>query len=139
MQIESWAKIYQEEAINLQKICMRYLHDEETAQDIVQDTFIKAIENEESIKHGDKRKSWLRKVAVNETFQRLKKLNKIPIMNIEQVDELQSEEEEEMLTHERKIIEKANLSKQDILQTLNSIVISQKNRFHSVCYRRLFT
>lgn len=130
MQIESWAKIYQEEAINLQKICMRYLHDEETAQDIVQDTFVKAIENEESIKHGDKRKSWLRKVVVNETFQRLKKLNKIPIMNIEQVDELQSEEEEEeILTHERKIIEKANLSKQDILQTLNSIVISQKTVF----------
>lgn len=130
MQIENWAKIYQEEAVNLQKICMRYLHDEETAQDIVQDTFVKAIENEDSIKQVDKRKSWLRKVAVNETFQRLKKLNKIPIVNMDHVNELQSEEEEEeVLTQERKIIEKANLSKQDILQTLNDIVISQKTVF----------
>lgn len=47
------------------KICYLYLHDTEMAKDAVQETFLKAYLHLDSLRDGNKEKSWLVRIAVN--------------------------------------------------------------------------
>ena len=47
------------------RICYLYLHDTEQAKDVVQETFLKAFLNLDSLRDENKEKSWLIRIAVN--------------------------------------------------------------------------
>lgn len=56
----------------LLRLCYLYLKDYQLAEDIVQDTFIKAIKNYDSFKHESSEKTWLTRIAINNCKNALK-------------------------------------------------------------------
>jgi RNA polymerase sigma factor (sigma-70 family) len=68
----NWNIIYKENSPKLLGICRRYVSDLATAEDIVQDSFLKAIENQHQLKIENAMFSWLKQIVVNNTLQHLK-------------------------------------------------------------------
>lgn len=86
----NWHKIYTQLSPKLLGICRRYIKDLATAEDIVQDSFIVAIQKENSLKNKDLVNCWLSRIVVNNAINHLKNENKISFSstnNFEFVDE----------------------------------------------------
>ena len=49
----------------LLKLCYAYLHDEESAKDAVQETFVKAYRNLDGFRSDASEKTWLTRIAIN--------------------------------------------------------------------------
>lgn len=60
--IENMVSLYQ---LPLLRLCIMYLHDEELAKDVVQETFIKAYRNLDGFRGEASEKTWLTRIAVN--------------------------------------------------------------------------
>ncbi|WP_240665604.1 RNA polymerase sigma factor [Lutibacter sp. HS1-25] len=63
-------------------VCMRLVGSKEDAEDILQDSFVKAFKNLHSFRYESTFGSWLKKIVVNKSINFLK-LKKIPITAIE--------------------------------------------------------
>ena len=55
----------------------RLMNDHSLAQDVLQDTFIKAYQNIEKFKHESQLYTWLYRIATNEALQQLNKMKKM--------------------------------------------------------------
>ncbi|WP_165852305.1 RNA polymerase sigma factor [Chryseobacterium pennae] len=71
-----WQKIYSTHSPKLLGICRRYIQDLHTAEDILQDSFIAAIQNIHQLKDEKMLFAWLKKIVVNNALQYLRKSNK---------------------------------------------------------------
>lgn len=71
-----WQKIYSAYSPKLLGICRRYVLDLQTAEDILQDSFIAAIQNIHQLKDEKVLFAWLKKIVVNNALQYLRKNNK---------------------------------------------------------------
>jgi len=58
---------------NIFRIAQHITHNEEDAQDVVQDAFLKAYQNLEQFQGNSKFSTWLVRIAVNESLMRLRK------------------------------------------------------------------
>ena len=57
-------------------VAISILNDEYFAEEVVQDAFMKVFKGLKSFKRKSKFKTWFYRIVVNESFQRLKKINK---------------------------------------------------------------
>jgi len=66
-QRERWAlkKIYEDHYDYLYPVCLRYAYNEEAAEDILHEGFIKIFKNISKYKAGTSLKSWMRRIMVN--------------------------------------------------------------------------
>lgn len=71
-----WQKIYSEYSPKLLGICRRYIQDTPAAEDILQDSFITAIQNVHQLKDEKMLFAWLKKIVVNNALQHLRKSSK---------------------------------------------------------------
>ncbi|GAB0157333.1 hypothetical protein CHRYSEOSP005_26060 [Chryseobacterium sp. Alg-005] len=71
-----WKQIYNEYSPKLLGICRRYIQDIQTAEDIVQDSFIMAIQNSHQLREEKAVHAWLKKIVVNNALQYLRKSHK---------------------------------------------------------------
>ncbi|OCA79071.1 hypothetical protein BBH99_06755 [Chryseobacterium contaminans] len=71
-----WQKIYRMHSPKLLGICRRYIQDIHTAEDILQDSFITAIQNIHQLKDEKMLFAWLKKIVINNALQYLRKSNK---------------------------------------------------------------
>lgn len=55
----------------------RFVIDHEAAQDVLQDTFIKAYQNFNQFKQGSQLYTWLYRIATNEALQQINKMKKM--------------------------------------------------------------
>lgn len=69
----NWNIIYKENSPKLLGICRRYVSDLATAEDLLQDSFLKAIENQHQLKIENALFNWLKKIVINNALQYLKK------------------------------------------------------------------
>ena len=58
-------RMVREHQLSLLKLCFAYLHDEELAKDAVQETFIKAYRNLDTLREDASEKTWLTRIAIN--------------------------------------------------------------------------
>ncbi|GAA4158400.1 hypothetical protein GCM10022217_19560 [Chryseobacterium ginsenosidimutans] len=79
----NWQKIYSESSPKLLGICRRYIPDIYTAEDIVQDSFIAAIQNNHQLKDEKALFGWLKKIVVNNALMYLRKHSKDVFVNTE--------------------------------------------------------
>lgn len=80
-------KIYSEYFTDIYKYALSLCHNETVAEDIAQETFIKAIENINFFKGGCTLKVWLCQIAKNTYFSYYKKSKKIVGQNTELPDD----------------------------------------------------
>jgi len=78
-----WQKIYQENSPKLLGICRRYIQDLQTAEDILQDSFIAAIQNNHQLNDEKALFAWLKKIVVNNALMYLRKHSKEVFVNTE--------------------------------------------------------
>lgn len=71
-----WKQIYNEYSPKLLGICRRYIQDIQTAEDIVQDSFMMAIQNSHQLREEKAVHAWLKKIVVNNALQYLRKSHK---------------------------------------------------------------
>lgn len=69
----NWNMIYKENSPKLLGICRRYVSDLATAEDILQESFLKAIENQHKLKEECALFGWLKKIVINNALQYLRK------------------------------------------------------------------
>lgn len=72
----NWQKIYLDHSPKLLGICRRYISDLQNAEDIVQDSFITAIQKNHQLKDEKAIFGWLKKIVVNNALQFIRKTTK---------------------------------------------------------------
>jgi RNA polymerase sigma-70 factor (ECF subfamily) len=80
-------------------VCVQLLKDKMLAEELAQDTFLKAYRNISSYRGESKFSTWLYKIAYNSCLSELRK-NKIPIVDLEIINYGQSENNGEKLLME---------------------------------------
>ncbi len=68
-----WQKIYSSYSPKLLGICRRYIQDIYTAEDIIQDSFITAIQKNHQLNDEKALFAWLKKIVVNNALQHIRK------------------------------------------------------------------
>jgi RNA polymerase sigma-70 factor, ECF subfamily len=71
--LEAFSELVRRYDRNIFRIAQHITHNEEDAQDVVQDAFLKAYQNLEQFQGNSKFYTWLVRIAVNEALMRLRK------------------------------------------------------------------
>jgi RNA polymerase sigma factor (sigma-70 family) len=131
MQENNWHEIYVTLSPKLLGVCRRYINDIATAEDIVQDAFIVAIQKEGELKNKEALNGWLCRIVINRAINYLKtkqKLNFSSLTNLEYIEE----------TNEMNIIEldkksallASDFSNKELLEAIDSLSENHKSVFN---------
>lgn len=131
MQETNWHEIYVTLSPKLMGVCRRYINDIATAEDIVQDAFIVAIQKEGELKNKEALNGWLCRIVINRAINYLKtkqKINFTSATNFEFVDE----------TNEMNIIEldkksallSSDFGHKELLEAIDSLSENHKSVFN---------
>src|SRR5690348_18457309 len=71
--LEAFSELVRRYDRNIFRIAQHITHNEEDAQDVVQDAFLKAYQNLEQFQENSKFYTWLVRIAVNESLMKLRK------------------------------------------------------------------
>jgi RNA polymerase sigma-70 factor (ECF subfamily) len=71
--LEAFSELVRRYDRNIFRIAQHITHNEDDAQDVVQDAFLKAYQNLEQFQGNSKFYTWLVRIAVNEALMRLRK------------------------------------------------------------------
>lgn len=91
-------------------ICLRYCKDQDDAQDILQDSFIKIFKNLNQFKHEGSFEGWMKRIVVNTSIEFYRKQ-----MNMISYEDQYTEEEMPIINDEITLDQTALL---DLIQTL---------------------
>lgn len=81
-----WNHIYRKHHAGLQQVCARYVGPGVAAEDVVQETFLRAMAGYHTYQGKGPLEAWLRRIAVNTALMHLRKRKRNP------EESLQSEE-----------------------------------------------
>lgn len=128
----NWQKIYRDNSPILLGICRRYIQDVSTAEDIVQDSFITAIQKNHQLKDEKTLLAWLKKIVVNNALQYLRKSSKEVFLTSE-ISEL-SDTSPEMIassvTDETNHILAYHFTREELLKSIDSLPPHHKSVFN---------
>jgi len=68
---------YKTLAPRMMAVCMRYAHDKDEAQDILQEGFIKAFKNRHNYRGDGSLEGWLRRIMVHSAISRYRKMKPV--------------------------------------------------------------
>ena len=131
MQETNWHEIYKTLSPKLLGICRRYIKDLASAEDIVQDAFIVAIQKERDLKNKNALNGWLSKIVINRAINHLKnnqKINFTSAANFEFIDETT---EMNFIELDRKsTLLATDFSHNDLLEAIDSLSENHKSVFN---------
>lgn len=115
----NWDTLYKKEAPKLIGVCRRYVGNISAAEDIVQDSFLSAIEKADQFKGNGSIEAWIYRIVVNSALQYLKsnKIVQVPIDKFSDLVGQGANSEDDRST--RKTIEDAGFSQEDLLAALD--------------------
>jgi RNA polymerase sigma factor (sigma-70 family) len=131
MQETNWHEIYSKLSPKLLGVCRRYIKDIATAEDIVQDAFIVAIQKEQELKNKDALNGWLRKIVVHRAINYLKneqKINFTSTTNFECADE--TNEINIMELDKKSVLLASDFSHKELLEAIDSLSENHKSVFN---------
>jgi len=131
MQHNNWHDIYTQLSPQLLGICRRYIKDLSTAEDIVHDSFIVAIQKEDNLKNKASINGWLCKIVINRTINYLKNEKKIKYSNadnLEFVDDTTMTNTVEL--NKRSAILASDFGQEDLLEAIDSLSENHKSVFN---------
>lgn len=80
------SELYQRTYNGVYRTVKSMIKDEDTALDITQDAFVKAIESLDQVHEPEKFQSWINQIAANKSRDYLKKKKPIPFVSLENED-----------------------------------------------------
>jgi len=126
-----WNEIYIKTSPKLLGICRRYIKDIATAEDIIQDSFIVAIQKESTLKNADALNGWLSRIVVNMAIHHLKEVKKINFSTQQDYEIVDSTTV--MNTYEidtKSMLLASDLEKSDILEAIDQLPEHHKSVFN---------
>lgn len=132
MQNLNWQKIYLDHSPKLLGICRRYIPDLQNAEDIVQDSFITAIQKNHQLKDEKAIFGWLKKIVVNNALQFIRKASKdafiatenseIPDNTLTEITTSAMDEKKHILTYD--------FTREELLKSIDSLPSHHKSVFN---------
>jgi len=127
----NWNEIYTKTSPKLLGICRRYIKDIATAEDIIQDSFIVAIQKEQTLKDQNALNGWLSRIVINMAIHHLKEVKKINFsthQDYEIVDSTSVMNTSE--TDTKSMLLASDLEKNDILEAIDQLPEHHKSVFN---------
>lgn len=125
----NWNIIYKENSPKLLGICRRYVQDLATAEDILQDSFLKAIQNQHQLKVENALFSWLKKIVINNALLHLRKNKDFQLLEISAEFAEEEEEEEEENIEESNFLSH-HFSREEMLASIDLLPSHHKAVFN---------
>jgi len=118
-----WKQMYDRHAGMLRGVCLRYVGELATAEDLVQETFLAAMEKHHTYRGRGTFSGWLRKIAVNQALMYLRHGKRHPMetMDAEQAGRIPSPAVEEPSATPKAIIERAAFTEAELLGYLQQL------------------
>jgi len=126
----NWSEIYKKESGKLLAILRRYVYDIQIAEDILHESFIKAMESVDSYKSIGAFEAWLKQITIYSALDYLRKNKKQTFLDIEDVNIAEESSENHTNPNSKSIIRNASFSKSDLLEVIDSLPIQQKTIFN---------
>ena len=127
----NWNKTYTSISPKLLGICRRYIKDIATAEDIVQESFIVAIQKENTLKEINAVNGWLSKIVVNMALHHLRNVKKIKYSQSENYEFIDETQLMNTLEFDKKaILLASDLDKDDILEAIDQLPEHHKAVFN---------
>lgn len=133
MESINWDELYIANASKLKGVCRRYVGDASIAEDLVQETFITAMDKIHTFKSMGAVEGWIRKIAVNKALLFLReRRSDIPF---DDWDKVLSKKDEETVMGQRRskiraVIERASFSSTKLLSILDRLPEHHKTVFN---------
>lgn len=126
-----WSHIYKNESGRLLGILRRYVSEIETAEDILHESFIKAMQSAHSFKNKGAFDAWLRQITINTALDYIRKNKELSFTNTEEVQI--AEEQEPLQQHSQSakdIILNASFSRDELLEIIDQLSANHKTVFN---------
>lgn len=126
----NWQNIYSAYSPKLLGICRRYIQDIHTAEDIIQDSFITAIQKNHQLKDENAIFAWLKKIVVNNALQHLRSSNAHTFITTEpsEIPDTPSAMEHHLLEEKNAFI--YDFTHQELLSSIDSLPPHHKSVFN---------
>ncbi|GEN76486.1 RNA polymerase sigma factor [Chryseobacterium hagamense] len=126
----NWQHIYQDYSPKLLGICRRYIQDIYTAEDIVQDSFITAIQKNDQLNDEKALLAWLKKIVVNNALQHIRKHSKESFVAAESSEIQDPYSEMDHSLSEEKNIFIYDFTHEELLSSIDSLPPHHKSVFN---------
>lgn len=127
----NWNEIYTNTSPKLLGICRRYIKDIATAEDIIQDSFIVAIQKENTLKDKNALNGWLSRIVINMAIHHLKDAKKINFSTHQDYEIVDSATVMNTLEFDHKsILLSSDLERSDILEAIDKLPEHHKSVFN---------
>lgn len=127
----NWDDLYKNNAAGLKGVCRRYVGNKDIAEDLVQETFITAMEKIQSFKGWGSIEGWMKKIAINKSLIYLREKQKSDIPSDDLVNKYDNNTEMEQSSNSvRAIIEQAAFSKEELLSVIDDLPEHHKTVFN---------
>lgn len=125
-----WNKIYSAISPKLLGICRRYIQDIYTAEDIVQDSFITAIQKNHQLNDEKALFAWLKKIVVNNALQHIRKHSKDAFVTTEpsEIPDTYTEMEHHLLEDKNVFI--YDFTNEELLSSIDNLPPHHKSVFN---------
>jgi RNA polymerase sigma factor (sigma-70 family) len=129
MQNKDWNHIYKQLSPKLLGVCRRYVPDIYSAEDIVQESFIIAIQNVHQLKDDKNISGWLQKIVINNALQFLKKNAKTQFVSIENQQISDMSDANPTFFEQNKVLV-YDFSSEELLASIDQLPFLQKSVFN---------
>lgn len=127
----NWNETYINISPKLLGICRRYIKDIATAEDIVQDSFIIAIQKENTLKDTKAINGWLSRIVINMAIHHLKETKKINFSTSDNYDLVDNSTLMNTLELDNKsALLASDIDRNDILEAIDSLPDNHKSVFN---------
>ena len=127
----NWNETYTNISPKLLGICRRYIKDVATAEDIVQDSFIVAIQKENTLKDTKAINGWLSRIVINMAIHHLKETKKINFSTSDDYDLVDNSTLMNTLELDNKsALLASDIDRNDILEAIDSLPEHHKSVFN---------
>ena len=117
-----WSRKYEGNIDRLVAICYRYVGEQETAEDLAHEAFLKAIERADTCRVMDSFDAWLTRITVNRCISYLRTRPETVPLEEELTADLSDGEEE--------LVEQPNFTKEELLETIQQLSERQRIVFN---------
>lgn len=126
----NWETLYRNNAPRLKGLCRRYVGDTDLADDLVQETFVTAIQKADTFRNSGAIEGWIRRIAINKALQYLREQHQV--LSLDEV--VQYAENETVMEQSRNkiraAIEQVSFTAGELLTVIDHLPVHHKTVFN---------
>lgn len=130
MSKQNWQKIYLDHSPKLLGICRRYIADLQTAEDLLQDSFILAMQKSHQLKDEKALFGWLKTIVVNNALQYLRSSSKEIFVSTEISEIPEQLTEMNNSAPEKNHVLAYDFTREELLKSIDSLPLHHRSVFN---------